>query len=299
MPCFQPNNADDPLFDPYENPNRMPYFLRLFPYCLLLIGPAAALPALAQEPNASEFRFVELRRFPAEEAVQGAAVDEGFFYAIANRAVGKYDKRTGERVAAWAGAEEGPIIHLNSGVVVEGRLYCAHSNYPGVPMVSSVEVWDTETLEHVGTHSFGIYQGSGTWIDYYDGSWWMAFAHYAGRGGVPGQDPRWTSLVRFDEAWRPLGAWVFPEEVIGRFLPYSNSGGAWGADGQLYVTGHDASELYVLRLPEAGSVLELQAVVPFPGEGQGIAWDRRTGAGSLYGIRRSSREVVVASPAEK
>jgi len=40
----------------------------------------------------------ELRRFKAAEARQAVAVDAHHFYAIDNRAIGKYDKRTGERI---------------------------------------------------------------------------------------------------------------------------------------------------------------------------------------------------------
>jgi hypothetical protein len=34
-------------------------------------------------------------------------------------------------------------------------LHCAHSNDPGVPTVSSIEMWDAKTLRHTGSHSFG------------------------------------------------------------------------------------------------------------------------------------------------
>jgi hypothetical protein len=87
-----------------------------------------------------------LARFHAPEARQGVAVDERFYYVIGNRVIGKYDRKSHQRLAVWEGPEGGPIEHLNSGVVVDGRLYCAHSNYPGIPMTSSVEIWDTETL---------------------------------------------------------------------------------------------------------------------------------------------------------
>ena len=62
-----------------------------------------------------------------------------------------------------------PIIHLDSGVIVDGKLYCAHSNYPGIPMTSSIEVWDPSTLEHIESHSFGIFRGSCTWVDQLQG----------------------------------------------------------------------------------------------------------------------------------
>lgn len=242
-------------------------------------------------------RFEEIRRFSSPHANQGVAVDADHFYAITNRAIGKHDKETGRLVDEWVGPVEGPIIHLNSGIVLDGRLYTAHSNYPGVPMVSSIEIWDVETMEHVDSHSFGIFQGSATWADRRDGSWWVGFANYEGWGGQPGPDPSWTTVVRFDDQWRPIAGYVFPPGVVERFEDRSNSGGAWGPDGYLYATGHDHSEVYVLRPPEAGSVLELVETLPVPAEGQAIAWDP-TESGVLYTIIRSTSEVVVSKLVE-
>ena len=73
----------------------------------------------------------------------------------------------------------------------------------------------------------------------------------------------------------------------------SNSGGTWGEDGRLYITGHDEGVVFALALPTAGSVLELEETLPVTAEGQGIAWDRST-LGTLYSIIRSRREVVVS-----
>ena len=101
-------------------------------------------------------RFQEVRRFTAQEARQGIAVDSQYIYVVGTRQIGKYDKQTDERTAQWKEEEDGPIIHLDSGVLVDGKLYCAHSNYPILPMTSSVEIWDAASLEHIGKHSFGI-----------------------------------------------------------------------------------------------------------------------------------------------
>jgi hypothetical protein len=158
-------------------------------------------------------------------------------------------------------------------------------------MQSSIESFDTTTLEHVGSHSFGIAEGSATWVDRRDGHWWVAFAHYAGRGGEPGKGPEWTRVVKFDDAWRRVAGWVFPGAVVERFAGRSNSGGVWGPDGLLYTTGHDAREVYVLRLPSAGSVLELVEILPAPMAGQGISWDP-SAPGRLWGIVKSERVVV-------
>jgi hypothetical protein len=169
-----------------------------------------------------------LQEFSAPEARQGVAVDTEAVYVIDSRKIGKYDKRTGKRLGEWADAEDGPIQHLNSGVVIDGRLYCANSNYPNQPMTSSIEIWDTSSLEHVGNHSFGIYEGSATWVDFHDGHWWVVFANYATHGGAPGKGPEWTALVQFDEQWRRRAAWVLPQALVKEFSPYSSSGGAWG-----------------------------------------------------------------------
>ncbi len=130
-----------------------------------------------------------LEEFPAAEARQGVAVDADAIYVIDSRAIGKYDKRTGKRIRQWVGPEDGPIQHLNSGVVIEGRLYCAHSNYPHQPMTSSIEIWDADSLEHLGSHSFGIFAGSATWVDFHDGYWWVVFANYGPLAKFAGKGP--------------------------------------------------------------------------------------------------------------
>ena len=47
-----------------------------------------------------------------------------------------------------------------SGVIVDGKLYAAHANYPAGPMAYSIEMFRTwfhaDTLQHLSTHSFGI-----------------------------------------------------------------------------------------------------------------------------------------------
>lgn len=242
--------------------------------------------------SVSQPSFEIVQSYEAEEAFQAVAVDSAFFYAIASRSIGKYNRRTGERVDRWEEEKNGPVLHLDSGVIVDGKLYAAHSNYPDLPMTSSVEIWDAETLTHEGSHSFGIRWGSCTWIDRHDGQWWAVFAHYDEFKDEIGKDNRWTTLVRFNDRWDPEQSWTLPNEVIERFDGKSNSGGSWGEDGLLYLSGHDRPELYVVELPEAGSVLKLVTTIPASNEGQGIAWDRSSG-NLLFGIKRSERRVVV------
>jgi hypothetical protein len=244
-------------------------------------------------PPPSTRRFEEVRRFRAPEAFQGVAVDALHFYAINNFHIAKYEKSTGNRVAEWQGEPGGPIVHLNSCIVLGAELVCAHSNFPGVPMLSSIETWNAATLRHTASRSFGIYEGSLTWAVPRDGEWWLNFAHYGTRSGTPGKGPEWTTLVRLDSAWNRKAAYAFPVRLIESFAPYSSSGGNWGADGLLYVSGHDEPELYVLRLPSKGSVLEWVETIPAPISGQAWVFDP-TDPDVLWGIQRAAGEVVMA-----
>jgi hypothetical protein len=264
--------------------------------CLALAVGAPAAPVCAQTtapPLPIKDAWPVVRRFRAPEAKQAVAVDSAHFYAIDNRRIGKYDKTSGARVAAWQDAEGGPFIHLNSGVVIDGRLYCAHSNYPGVPMVSSIEVWETGSLRHVQSIPVGTGRGSATWIDRHDGAWWVMYAHYPAPRGEPGKGPEYSVLVRYDLEWRETGAWAFPQSVVARWDGMSSSGGVWTGDARLVTAGHHAPELHVLRLPTAGATLVLEAIVPVESEGQGVALDPAD-ARLLWSIQRRTAEVLVS-----
>ena len=229
----------------------------------------------------------------AVEARQGVASDGTHAYAIDNSRIGKYDIRTGKRVAQW----EGPralFPHMNACTLVDQRLLCAASNFPKVPMTSAIEIFDPVAMKHLSTISLGMGIGSLTWVSRKDGFWWAGFANYAGRGGEPGRDNRYTAIVKFDAQWRQIEAFTLPDPVLERMAPMSTSGGAWGDDGLLYVTGHDRPELYALRPPKAGSVLELVATIPIPFEGQAIDWDPKEKR-LLWGISRKDRKAIAVT----
>ncbi len=252
-------------------------------YMVLFVTFAAASTLSGSE--ASEITVRELQRFAVPEAHQAVAVDATSFYAIANRTIARYEKATAKPLAKWTAPAGSPILHLNSGIVLDGRLYCANSNWPKSPLKNSVEIFEAKTLEHLERREFSEAVGAINWIERHRGSWWIVFAFYGDA------DVRRTELVRYDDQWHRTGAWRFPETVIQRFLPNSNSGGAFGPNGQLFVTGHDHSELYVLDVPEKGGELAHVATVSAPIPGQGIAWDR-SDIGTVFGIVRSSHEVV-------
>lgn len=238
----------------------------------------------AEEPSQRGFR--ELQRYAASEAHQAVAVDETSFYAISSREIARYQKSDGKQITKWTGPKGSHIRHLNSGTVIDGKLYCAHSNWPASPLENTVEVFDAKTLKHLETLKFPDTEGAINWIDRRQGAWWIAFAFYGDLENV-----RKTRLVRYDDQWQPNATFTFPDSVLKRFLPNSNSGGAWGPNGLLYTTGHDRGELYVLRVPESEGTLEHVETLTAPITGQGIAWDRRD-IGTLFGIHRAKKEVL-------
>jgi hypothetical protein len=260
-----------------------------------LVAPTIGPVALADERAATPpMRFVEAERFVTSAASQGVAVDAEHFYAIGTRAIEKYRRSDGKLVAHWEAGDDERVVHLNAGIVQGGQLVCAHSNYPRLPMRSSILRFDPDTLRLLAEQELSTTDGSLTWIDRHAGSWWLLFAHYAGRGGEPGKGPEATRLVEYSASWNRQRALRFPPELIARFAGYSSSGGSFGPDGLLYVTGHDAPEVYALRIPATGDVLEWVGTAPAPIAGQGIAWDpfgSQPGAGSLWGIVRGHRQV--------
>jgi hypothetical protein len=250
---------------------------------------AALALGLAPDAQAAT-AFEQIAELTVLEANQGVGVDDRYFYAVDNQAIAQYDKATGKLVKQWQGQKEGPIVHLDGAMVMDGKLYAAHSNYPGWPMTSSVEIFDADTLEHVGTHDFGVRWGSLTWVDWHDDHWWMTFANYdqeIGPGRTPYGGKASTVVIEMTEGFEPVRSWTLPKEVLDRFEDMSNSGGSWGPDGFLYLSGHDPAEVYKMALPEAGSVLKLVEIVPLNIRGQGIAWDR-TQPGVIYGIIRAT-----------
>jgi hypothetical protein len=258
----------------------------VFVYVAFTLGTAshAAVPPVVE-------RYTETRRYSVPEARQGVVVDAESIWAIDNHALAKYRRADLKRVAEWQCEEGQPLTHLNAAYLFEGRLYCAHSNYPGVPNLSSVEIFDAGTLEHIGSHSFGHGLGSLTWIDRREGAWYLCFVYYAKKGAEPGKDPSWSQVIKFDDQWRPSAAWTFPSELTTRFAGYSSSGGAFGPDGKLYVSGHDATELYALEFPTAGSVLKWVETIPISAEGQAFCWDPSS-RGVLWTILKQTREVI-------
>ena len=236
-----------------------------------------------------------VRQF-AIKANQGAAVDRDYLYAISNTRIEKCDKQSGKVVAAWQAnrklAAQKHFKHLNSGMVFEGRLYCAHSRFPIAKNDCSVEIFDVagEGVKHVETMIMPAKYGSLTWIDRRaDGTWWMCYAVYGKKNNSE------TRLIQYsykDGKFTEQASYNFPAEVVAKWGSMSCSGGSWGPDDLLYTTGHDHAEAYVLE-PGPNSKLKYVRTEKNMGfYGQGIAWDRFTQIPVLWGIVKNKKVCV-------
>ena len=244
-----------------------------------------AVPSFAQQA------YKEVKRYKAHHAYQAVAVGKDCFFAISNQHITKFSM-DGDSLKTWHEPDKERIRHLNSGIVIGNRLYCAHSNYPLYPMASSIEIFDVKTLEHVGNVSFGIDTGSCTWVLPGKNCWYVFFAHYdMTKKGNNTDNPNLSQLVKFDRKWRKMQAWTVPASLLEEVNPSSLSGAVLIGD-TFYCTGHDAAKCYKLQIPECGMNLIRCGEVDVPFVGQGIALGRD---GDLWGIIRKERVVVRSS----
>lgn len=272
------NSIDSSRASDTRNPVRI-ILIRCALVCLTWIAIASDLPA--QRADGTSVVWKQSNLLAAPEADQAAAADAKFLYAISGTEVAKYDRESGKRLAI----STGPAKHLNSGFIWEGKLYCAHSNYPRKPEQSEIKVLDPETMKLSTFKDFGNSEGSLTWAVHHDGQWWCNFAYY-------GDENAKTYLVRLNNDWQETGRWTYPAPVLREMGQFSISGGIWH-QGDLLVTDHDNRVLYRLRLPKDGSVLEFLGKEISPCTGQGIAADPKTGG--IVGIDRGKHLIVMAS----
>jgi outer membrane protein assembly factor BamB len=253
----------------------------------LLVSFVFWYPLQAQKEDASI-----IRTYDVPQSRQGVSVDSLHFYVINNSSITKHQKSDGKLVDTWED-EDSLLHHLNSGTIIDGKLFVVNSNYPDFPMASSIEIFDPGTLKHIDNHSFGILNGSATWLDDYDGYMFVAFAHYTGRGSEPGKTNAWTRLVKFDRQWRQIESWIFPQGLITRFESKSSSGGVILQEGKILCTGHDNFEVYLLEFPKKGYTLNWIATLPVGSYGQGIAFEIEGNSELIYGIIKKENKVVV------
>ena len=259
----------------------------------IFLDPEASLEVL----NLNENKVI--RRIPSE-ANQGVAVDENYYYVISNINITKHNKITNELIATWQADTNNKTYehfqHMNSGTVIDEKLYVAHSRYSSDPNFNTIEIWNVKNdlLEHEKTIPMPRKYGSLTWIDKHpDGSWWMCYAVY---GESVNKN---TKLVKYqykNKKFIEAENWTFPKEVVDNWGDMSCSGGSWGADGNLYTTGHDHEKAFVLEIDKTDKLKYLRAENNVGFYGQAIAWDRFSEQPMLWGIVKRKFIIVTSIP---
>ena len=255
---------------------------------LITIVLSAVLSVTAQSITPGR-DFVEVGGFNAYYARQGVAADDKHLFAIENNHITMFT-HDGDSITTWHEPDKDIIRHINSGVVHRGKLYCSHSNFPKLPMASSVEIFDASTLRHIESVSLGIDVGSLVWVAPAKGCFYLFFANYDGGGGQPGHGVEWSQLVQYDDHWRRMQAWTVPDSLLSRIRPHSLSSGVL-VDGIFYCLGHDRRECYMLRIPDKGTKLQWVGTIAVPIPGQAIAIGRD---GTMWGIDRKQRRIIKA-----
>jgi len=241
----------------------------------------ACLLLLIAVPSAAAERYVADKSLASADATQAACADDKFVYAISNTRLVKFDRATGKEL----GRSEGEAFHLNSGLIHDGKVYCAHSYYPTKPNDSDIRVLDPATMKLTIFHQFSESPGSLTWALPVEGGWWCCFAHYGDANGK-------TVLIDYDRDWKERRRWTFPAKLVADWGGSSLSGGI--RDGQtLLATGHDKKAVYCLKVPEESGEVEWLSTLESPFPGQGIAHDPVTGG--LVGIDRTMKKVIFAT----
>lgn len=254
--------------------------MRIISFALACVVVVTSVSSPAADLPRAKGAYVATGSLPSRLANQAAAADDKYVYAIDDAVIGKYDRATGKELARSTGKAR----HLNSGFLWQGKLYCAHSNYPRKPHQSDIRVLDPTSMKLDVFHTFEDPPGSLTWAVRKGEHWWCHFAHY-------GKDNGKSVLVQYDERWKEAGRWTYPKELVADWGNYSLSSGIWQGE-DLLATGHDKKVIYRLRVPKDSKVVQVVEVVPSPFPGQGIAADPKTGG--LVGIDRGRRMVLFA-----
>jgi hypothetical protein len=80
-------------------------FLAIYASLLLVPAWAQQLDIEDYQPlSIQQLEAIEVGRYPAQEARQGAAADADHIYAIVNYIIGKYDKTSGDLIQRWQGS---------------------------------------------------------------------------------------------------------------------------------------------------------------------------------------------------
>lgn len=261
-----------------------------------------------------------------ENAVQGVIIDNNFFYPINKQTISKYNIKTGKNELSKSFSNHPRINTLHSGISVSDKLFVCNQKINGR---NTIEVFNKNLEQEYFINVSGD-TGKLVWIDYYKKYWWGCFAHsdkniqntivvefYTSAEAIgadslitretrefdkESKDPLNSSKTRELDVekppphWHIRNRWYLPYKAKKSLFPYSCSGGSFGRDGLLYLTGQFQNKLYVMGFHETSPMMTLNHIKETSLYGGGIDWNRRFQI--LAGINSETSTVHLYSPIE-
>ena len=200
------------------------------------------------------------------------AVDRRYFYVISNNEIGKYEKKSGNRIIHKKLA----FKHLSGGKIINGDLVVIN-NQSGHTAMIWINPTDLSVIDIMETP---FISGSLSWIDWAFDRWWICDAY-------SDEDIDKTMIYVYDPNWKLQGFWKLPKELL---TSHSIIGGTWFGD-QLYVSGHSKPEIYQLKLPLEKVRAELGETIQTCFDGQGFVFEQESEIVYAWGIRNDSTVV--------
>jgi hypothetical protein len=223
-----------------------------------------------------------------KEARQGITVDDLYFYAISDRHVGKYERKSGKKVLSRKYDDN--IKHLNGGFIDGDNLVCTHNpkginsivtiNKHNLEIINRYDLTNTKLTNNINSTFIDGTNSYLTWISRYNSKTYGVIAFYK-------EHVDNTIFCEFDEKFNIINSWKFPKKVLSRLKPWSVSGG-FVKNGYIYASGHDKGEIYILHIKDDKNILELLEIIDVKSSGQGVSYHNN----NLFVIHRKKKQVI-------
>lgn len=215
-----------------------------------------------------------------EEAYQGIAVNERYFYAINNNSIGKYNLANGKRVTKSKLVLGDNLSDLNGGRIKGDKLICTHTPKDGP---NSLEIFNSKTLEHEKSIMIPV-RGSLIWTAILNKKLYGFIA-------FNGNEINDSRLVEFGEDYDIINMWELPYSVTDELKPFTVAGGTI-YDGKVYISGNNKSEIYELEIPDDVNSSYLKHIDTISVDSTGRGFDIMDGV--IYCIKREEKQVTSA-----
>lgn len=244
-----------------------------------------------------------------DDAVQGIALDDSYFYPININSISKYDILSGNKIKQINLSSHSRIYKLHDGTSVGNKLFICNQTKNNK---NTIEVFN-KNLEFEYYINVTGDNGVLTWIEYFQEKWWGCFSHY-------NLDTKYTVIVEFytsisaigadslitrdkntqeldvdapEPGWHIRNRWFLPAKVYNNITPNSITGGSFDSKGNLYLTTSLKKQIFIMGFHPSSPMLNLNYIKNVEFKGQGISWNRKNNI--LVGINPDTKSVYFYS----